>query len=296
MAEARSGTGRPDPAALGALLASVKCVLFDFDGPVCDLFARHPAPAVADTMRARLRRLRPAARPAPVTATAAGAPGSPGSPGSSGTAHGTRGSGLAGLPGVPDVPATRDPHALLHALALGAGAPGGPGGPPGPAARSGIVAELERLLAAEEIRAAASAEPTPYADELVQRLHATGHALAVTTNNTAGAAEAYLERRGLAELFRPHIHGRVTEPWLLKPDPDCLHRALRSTGHDAAMAVMIGDSTADLLAARAAGVRFLGYARDETRWRRLRDAGAGSVVTSLGDVLAALPERRQPAG
>ncbi|WP_423509349.1 HAD family hydrolase [Streptomyces xinghaiensis] len=291
MAEARPGTGRPDPAALGALLASVKCVLFDFDGPVCDLFARHPAPDVADTMRARLRRLRPAARPAPVTAAAAGASGSAG--GSPGTAHGTPGSGL---PGVPDVPATRDPHALLHTLAFGAGAPGGPDDPSDPAARSGIVAELERLLAAEEVRAAASAEPTPYADELVQRLHATGHALAVTTNNTAGAAEAYLERRGLAELFRPHIHGRVTEPWLLKPDPDCLHRALRSTGHDAAMALMIGDSTADLLAARAAGVRFLGYARDETRRRRLRDAGAESVVTSLGDVLAALPERRQSAG
>ncbi|MZE77976.1 hypothetical protein GTY57_13445, partial [Streptomyces sp. SID5475] len=78
MAEARTGTGRPDPAALGALLASVKCVLFDFDGPVCDLFARHPAPDVADTMRARLRRLRPAARPVPVTATAAGASGSHG--------------------------------------------------------------------------------------------------------------------------------------------------------------------------------------------------------------------------
>ncbi|MCC9740773.1 HAD family hydrolase [Streptomyces sp. MNU89] len=294
MAEARPGTGRPDPAALGALLASVKCVLFDFDGPVCDLFARHPAPDVADTMRARLRRLRPAARPTPVTATAAGASGSPG--GSPGAAHGTRG---PGLPGVPDVPATRDPHALLHALAFGAGQPGdpyAPDSPDGPAARSGIVAELERLLAAEEVRAAASAEPTPYADELVQRLHATGHALAVTTNNTAGAAEAYLERRGLAELFRPHVHGRVTEPWLLKPDPDCLHRALRSTGHDAEMSVMIGDSTADLLAARAAGVRFLGYARDETRRRRLRDAGAESVVTSLGDVLAALPERRQPAG
>ncbi|WP_051722988.1 HAD family hydrolase [Streptomyces albus] len=277
MAEARPrpGSNRPDPAVLGALLASVKCVLFDFDGPVCDLFARRPAPGVADVMRARLRKLHPV----------------PVAPGGSGRI---------------DVPATRDPHALLRALALGAGVPGsdGPGadrsGPDGPgahpAAPSGTVAELERLLAAEEVRAAACAEPAPYADELVQRLHATGHALAVTTNNAAEAAETYLERRGLAELFRPHVHGRVAEPWLLKPDPDCLHRALRSTGHDAAMALMIGDSTADLLAARAAGVRFLGYARDEAHRRRLLDAGAELVVTSYRDVLAALPARREPVG
>ncbi|MBQ0987847.1 HAD-IA family hydrolase [Streptomyces sp. F63] len=212
-----------------------------------------------------------------------------------------------GGPGRIDVPATGDPHALLRALALGDGVPNDPCGPdrpgsphgsyaPAAGSRSRTVAELERLLAAEEVRAAACAEPTPYADELVQRLHATGHALAVTTNNAAEAAETYLERRGLAELFRPHVHGRVTEPWLLKPDPDCLHRALRSTGHDAAMALMIGDSTADLLAARAAGVRFLGYARDETRRRRLLDAGAELAVTSYRDVLAALPEGREPAG
>ena len=37
----------PHATELRDLLAATKCVLFDFDGPVCRLFAGHPAAAVA---------------------------------------------------------------------------------------------------------------------------------------------------------------------------------------------------------------------------------------------------------
>jgi phosphoglycolate phosphatase-like HAD superfamily hydrolase len=55
-----------------------------------------------------------------------------------------------------------------------------------------------------------------------------------------------------------------------------------------ATALLIGDAPTDLLAARAAGVPFLGYARDEGKGRLLRDAGATAVVDSLEPVLRSL--------
>ncbi|MEU5402763.1 HAD-IA family hydrolase [Streptomyces sp. NPDC005963] len=43
-------TGSP-PAAIAALFSAAGCVLFDFDGPVCHLFGRHPAASVAAGLR-----------------------------------------------------------------------------------------------------------------------------------------------------------------------------------------------------------------------------------------------------
>ncbi|MEU0989015.1 HAD family hydrolase [Streptomyces sp. NPDC005953] len=39
------------PAAIAALFSAAGCVLFDFDGPVCRLFGRHPAASVAAGLR-----------------------------------------------------------------------------------------------------------------------------------------------------------------------------------------------------------------------------------------------------
>lgn len=53
-------------------------------------------------------------------------------------------------------------------------------------------------------------------------------------------------------------------------------------------ALMIGDTPSDLLAARAAGVPFLGYARNERKAKLLRDEGAETIVNSLQPVLELL--------
>ena len=41
---------------LTELLANARCLLIDFDGPICSVFAGHPAAAVADELRAIIRR------------------------------------------------------------------------------------------------------------------------------------------------------------------------------------------------------------------------------------------------
>ncbi|MGW3347779.1 HAD family hydrolase [Nonomuraea rubra] len=48
---ARSGTE-----AVRAVMSEARCLLLDFDGPVCEVFAGLPAPAVADSLRVALRK------------------------------------------------------------------------------------------------------------------------------------------------------------------------------------------------------------------------------------------------
>jgi phosphoglycolate phosphatase len=143
------------------------------------------------------------------------------------------------------------------------------------------VAELQRLLTAEEVRAAASAAPTAHAYELVVWLVRRGIKVAVTTNNSAEAARVYLDRMGLTRFFGAHVHGRQADPALLKPDPFCLNEALRTTGTRAGACLMIGDSRDDCSAALAAGVTFLGYARNEAKRLELEVAGAEHIADSL---------------
>ncbi|MGI5353329.1 HAD family hydrolase [Streptomyces sp. CA-250714] len=230
-------------------ISSAQCVIFDFDGPLCHLFARRTAASVAGRLR---------------------------------ETYATDADGSAGT-----WPETTDPLRLLTAAfddptLLSQQSP----------------REMEQSLTLEEVAAAKLAFPTGYADALVRTLCATGRTVAVATDNSADAVARYLAGRSLLEAFSPgmrpgdgtpaQVCGRVCDgagPLRLKPDPDCVLRALESTGADAAKTVMIGDSAQDVAAARAAGVGFVGYARNERKERELRGAGAEWVVASLRDVL-----------
>ncbi|MFG1810956.1 HAD family hydrolase [Streptomyces sp. NPDC049040] len=149
------------------------------------------------------------------------------------------------------------------------------------------VAELDKLLADQEAIAITSARPTPYADSLVRRLVARGRSVAVTTNNSATAVLGYLELRGLAVCFGPHVHGRAADPRLMKPHPSCVQEAIRSTAAAPGRCLMIGDSPRDYEAASAAGVAFLGYARNTRKQRRLAEAGVVHMVDSLAPLFEA---------
>ncbi|WP_240677357.1 HAD family hydrolase [Actinacidiphila soli] len=219
---------------LRELVASAKCVLFDFDGPVARLFAGYPAADVAGVLKRQLIDW-----------------------------------GLK----APDAPDVDDPLRVLRdSMGLGRDR------------------ELEELLTKHELKAVKSAIPTAYADKLVRLLSAKGSSVAVTTNNSPLVAERYLDGRGLRECFGSHIHGRTGDPGLMKPDPSCLIRALRSTETTPAECLMIGDSADDFIAAHKVGVTFLGYGRDAEKMANLYDAGASHVVSSLEDVCRAVSD------
>ncbi|MFR9790465.1 HAD family hydrolase [Streptomyces sp. MB22_4] len=224
---------------LRVLITSARVVLWDFDGPICRLFATHKAELIAADLVAWLER-----------------------------------QGLHGLL-TPAERDTLDPQVVLRAV--GRRRPG-----------SDLVTGLEERLTQEELRAAASALPTAWADPLIRTWTAVGARLAVTTNNSPRVVRSYLETRGLTACFAPHLYGRTEHLDHLKPDPHCLLRALGALGTAPDAALMIGDTPSDLAAARDAGVPFLGYARNAAKERPLRAAGAEHVVRSLEPLLRLL--------
>jgi len=224
---------------LRALITDVRHVLFDFDGPICRLFAGHLAEDVAKDLVEWLAR-----------------------------------QGLRGLL-TEEERVHPDPMAVLYAVHRRH-------------PRSDLVTELEERLTQQELKAVPSAWPTEFADPLIRTWGAVGARLAIATNNSARTVASYLKTRELSECFSPNIYGRTKELHLLKPDPYCLNRALSAMGAAPASALMIGDAPSDFVAAREAGVSFLGYARNDDKEEELRKAGAGVIVGSLEPVLQLL--------
>ncbi|MET8078792.1 HAD family hydrolase [Streptomyces sp. NPDC005303] len=155
---------------------------------------------------------------------------------------------------------------------------------------SDLVLELEEWLTRRELDAVPGAFPTPHTDPLIRTWWSYGVRFAITTNNSAKAAAAYVESRGLSDCF-PYVYGRTPNLDLMKPNPHCLEEAIKAMGAVPSGTLMIGDATTDLDAARQAGVAFLGYARNEDKERFLRDAGAEVVVSSMKQVLDVLRTR-----
>lgn len=232
-----------DPAELRDLIRNAHAVLWDFDGPICRLFAGHKAEKVATDLVEWLERR-----------------------------------GLRALL-TEDERKTLDAQVVLHAVDRRH---------PG----SDLVAELEERLTKEELKATSTAMPTAHADPLIRTWTAVGSRLAIATNNSPQVVRAYLASRGLTSCFIPHIYGRTQQLNLLKPDPHCLNRALNAMGTAPEAALMIGDTPTDYLAARAAGVPFLGYARNERKAGLLRKAGARVIVGSLEPVLLVVKGQR----
>nr|WP_326019408.1 HAD family phosphatase [Streptomyces endophyticus] len=221
---------------LAELIAGARHVLFDFDGPICRLFAGRPAAGIA---RQQVEWL-----------------------------------DAQGLGDVltDEERQDEDPHAALRRL--GRARPD-----------SDLVLEMESRLTAQELRAVGTAWPTEHVDPLIRTWKATGVRLAITTNNSAEAARRYIASRGLSDCFEPHIYGRTENLALLKPDPYCLNRAMSAMGAAPGATLMIGDAVTDLVAAREAGVAFLGYARHPRKEAALREAGARQVTATLEPII-----------
>ncbi|CAL9495630.1 HAD family hydrolase [Streptomyces sp. enrichment culture] len=222
------------------LLAPVRHVLWDLDGPICRLFAGHPASAVARELVTELERF-----------------------------------GLDGLLSEKER-VDPDPQAVLLLVAQRH-------------ADSALMARLDQWLTEQELRAVPRAMPTPYADPLIRTWSALGARFAITTNNSARAAAAYVESRQLTGCF-PHIFGRTENLAQMKPDPHCLSLALASLDARPSQALMLGDAGTDYQAALALGVPFLGYARNQQKRDLLVAAGVdpAHMVGSLEQLLRLL--------
>ena len=128
-------------------------------------------------------------------------------------------------------------------------------------------ATVDADLRAAELQAVACSSETSGTLELLAVCRAVGRRVAIVSDNCSDAIRAYLDRNGLSELVE-HVQGR--DPHRMTPNPYPIEQALRILGVDRTDAVLIGDSEADLDAARAAGVRVIAYANKAPQARHTR--------------------------
>ncbi|GLS48606.1 phosphoglycolate phosphatase, bacterial [Methylobacterium gnaphalii] len=116
-------------------------------------------------------------------------------------------------------------------------------------------------------------------------LEARGFRLAVCTNKVEGHAVDLLEALGLAPRFAA-IVGKDTFAWS-KPDPRHITLTVERAGGDPARAVMVGDSRADIDAAKAAGIPVVGVSFGYTAVP-MRDLAPNTLIDHFDELPAAV--------
>ncbi len=115
-----------------------------------------------------------------------------------------------------------------------------------------IKALMPRLLAVYIDRIARESRPFPGCVEALAALRARGAALAVCTNKAIGLTRTLLSEIDMSRHFDALVGG--DELPTKKPDPAMLLEAIARAGGDPARAIMVGDASPDVGAAKAAGV------------------------------------------
>jgi phosphoglycolate phosphatase len=121
--------------------------------------------------------------------------------------------------------------------------------------------------------------------EALDRLEADGFRLAVCTNKIEPHAVELLDRLGIGHRFAA-ICGRETFPFF-KPDPRHITHTIERAGGDPARAVMVGDSRADIDAAKAAGIPVVGVTFGYTD-TPVGELGADRVIDHYSELVGAI--------
>ncbi|HUZ53040.1 MAG TPA: HAD family hydrolase [Streptosporangiaceae bacterium] len=149
-------------------------------------------------------------------------------------------------------------------------------------------AVVQKLLTALEVRAVATAQPTPGTADLIRQARATGRTVAIVSNNSGDAIRAYLAMHGL-EHDVALVEGRDgTDAELMKPSPYLVRAAVSRLDTVGARCVFIGDSASDVLAGLVAGVPVIGYAPSPRKARELTDANVRALARSMNDISTAI--------
>lgn len=111
---------------------------------------------------------------------------------------------------------------------------------------------VEDFIAYYRDNIAVKSRPFPGFEDEARWLSAQGARLAVCTNKREELARKLLRELRLDGLFLSIVGGDSLA--VRKPHPDHLLATIKAAGGDASRAVMVGDSAADVDAARAAGV------------------------------------------
>lgn len=123
--------------------------------------------------------------------------------------------------------------------------------------------------------------------ELLTGLHGAGWQLAVATGKSDRGLAACLAVHGITDLF---VSLQTADRHPSKPHPAMLEAALLEAGAERHQAVMIGDTSFDMMMARSIGVPALGVGWGYHDTRELMASGAISVAESVAALGAMLDE------
>ena len=127
--------------------------------------------------------------------------------------------------------------------------------------------------------------------ELLANLHAQGWQLAVATGKSDRGLAACLAAHGIDHLFTSL---QTADRHPSKPHPAMLEAALAEAGAEPHQAVMIGDTTFDMLMARSIGVPAIGVAWGYHNASELRGGGARAIAETVADLAALLAAFQEP--
>ncbi|MBK7060774.1 MAG: phosphoglycolate phosphatase [Rubrivivax sp.] len=122
--------------------------------------------------------------------------------------------------------------------------------------------------------------------EGLQALRARGLRLACLTNKPTDFARPLLQAKGLTAFFEHAFGGDAFAR--KKPDPMPLLETCKALGTAPGATLMIGDSSNDAAAARAAGCPVVLVSYGYNHGEPVTAAGADAVVDRIGDVLSLL--------
>ena len=140
-------------------------------------------------------------------------------------------------------------------------------------------------------------KPKPGLLRVLDELQAAGIAMAVGSSGQRRRIIETLERLGIAARFAAIVSG--DDVGAIKPSPEIFLRAASLLGVAPRDAVVIEDSPDGIKAARAAGIKCVGYASAE-RIAALQRAGADDVIVELpqraAEYFAAIVEKPRAKG
>jgi HAD superfamily hydrolase (TIGR01549 family) len=123
-------------------------------------------------------------------------------------------------------------------------------------------------------------EPVEGARDLLIDLKERGHPVVLSSSAKAKEVDRYLDLLDAREIVDGWTTSADVEA--TKPEPDLIQAALEKSGADTA--VMIGDSTWDVEAAKNAGIETIALLTGGFSERELLDFGAVAVFESIADL------------
>ncbi|WP_417462074.1 HAD-IA family hydrolase [Kordiimonas sp.] len=134
------------------------------------------------------------------------------------------------------------------------------------------------------VEEAAGPDPLyPGTRDVLEQLNAEGYLLGVATGNSVRGLNRVLEEHDLGHLF---VTLQTADSHPSKPHPSMIHTAVAEAGSSADAAMMIGDTTFDMMMAKNAGTHGLGVDWGYHPSHELKASGAGTVVSSFLDIPA----------